>query len=157
VDAPSFAEERAILAAHLRARGLKRSLRREIIVDAFLKSERHLSVDDLLAIARTRRRAIGRTTVYRALKVLLAAGLARETTLGGQTVFEHAYKHEHHDHFICLSCGDVSEFTSPEIERTQEELAAGIGFRVQAHRHQILGLCRACASREDGGRNEAAT
>jgi Fur family transcriptional regulator, ferric uptake regulator len=153
----SFAEERAILAAHLRARGLKRSVRREIIVDAFLESEQHLSVDALLEIARARRSDIGRTTVYRTLKVLLAAGLAREMTVRGETVFEHAYKHEHHDHFICLACGGISEFASPEIERTQEALAARIGFRVQAHRHQILGLCRACTPGAEGDERGVAT
>jgi len=34
-----------------------------------------------------------------------------------------------------------------KIERLQEEIAAGIGFRVESHRHHILGRCRRCASK----------
>ena len=40
-------EEKAIFAAFLIKNGLKRSEQREAVVDTFLRSQRHLSVDDL--------------------------------------------------------------------------------------------------------------
>lgn len=140
-------EEKEVFAAYLAKHGLKRSEQREAILDAFLRSERHLSVDDLLQLVQRRRSDIGRTTVYRTLKLLQAAGLASELALQGQTRFEHDYKREHHDHFICNSCGEIFEFASPEIERLQDEIAAEIGFTINGHRHQIYGLCRRCAAR----------
>jgi Fur family ferric uptake transcriptional regulator len=140
-------EEKEVFAAYLAKHGLKRSEQREVILDAFLRSERHLSVDDLLQIVQRRRSDIGRTTVYRTLKLLQAAGLASELALQGQTRFEHDYKREHHDHFICNSCGEIFEFSSPEIERLQDEIAAGLDFTIIGHRHQIYGLCRRCATR----------
>jgi Fur family ferric uptake transcriptional regulator len=140
-------EEKEVFAAYLAKHGLKRSEQREAILDAFLRSERHLSVDDLLQLVQRRRSDIGRTTVYRTLKLLQAAGLASELALQGQTRFEHDYKREHHDHFICNSCGEIFEFASPEIERLQDEIAAEIGFTINGHRHQIYGLCRLCAAR----------
>jgi len=140
-------EEKEVFAAYLAKHGLKRSEQREVILDAFLRSERHLSVDDLLQIVQRRRPDIGRTTVYRTLKLLQAAGLASELALQGQTRFEHDYKREHHDHFICNSCGEIFEFSSPEIERLQDEIAAGLDFTIIGHRHQIYGLCRRCATR----------
>jgi Fur family ferric uptake transcriptional regulator len=90
---------------------------------------------------------VGRTTVYRTLKLLQSAGLAQELVLQGQTRFEREYKREHHDHFICKSCGEIFEFSSAEIERIQDEVAANIGFVIQGHRHQIYGLCRRCVLR----------
>ncbi|PYQ47468.1 MAG: transcriptional repressor, partial [Acidobacteria bacterium] len=121
-------EEKQVFAAYLAKHRLKRSEQREVILDTFLRSERHLSVDDLLQMVQRRRSDIGRTTVYRTLKLLQAAGLAQELELHGQSRFEREYKRQHHDHFICKSCGEIFEFTSAEIERIQDEIAADIGF-----------------------------
>ena len=140
-------EEKEVFAAYLVKNRLKRSDQREAILDTFLRSERHLSVDDLLRLVQKRRSDIGRTTVYRTLKLLQAAGLAQELVLQGQTRFEREYKRQHHDHFICKSCGEIFEFSSAEIERIQDEIAADIGFVIDGHRHQIFGFCRRCAAR----------
>jgi Fur family ferric uptake transcriptional regulator len=137
-------EEKRMLRAHLLAHGLKRSEQREAIVDAFLRSESHLSVDDLLRIVQRRRPDVGRTTVYRTLKLLAEAGLAQELVLDGETRFEREHGREHHDHFICRACSRIFEFASADVERIQDEIAAGIGFRIEGHRHQIYGLCGAC-------------
>ena len=145
-------EEKDVLAAYLAEHGLKRSDQRAAIVDAFLKSNSHLSVDDLLALARKKRPEVGRTTVYRTLKLLTAAGLAQELQLKGETRFEREYKREHHDHFICKSCGDIFEFSSPDIERLQDEEAREIGFEIEGHRHQIFGFCRRCVARREEAR-----
>jgi len=94
-----------------------------------------------------RRPDIGRTTVYRTLKLLHAAGLATELEFRGQTRFEREHKREHHDHFICRQCNAIFEFSNPDIERLQDEVASQIGFAIEAHRHQIFGLCRDCQGR----------
>lgn len=140
-------EEKLVFAAYLAQHRLKRSEQREVILDTFLRSQRHLSVDDLLQLVQKRRAEIGRTTVYRTLKLLQAAGLAQELVLQGQTRFEREYKRRHHDHFICNSCDEIFEFSNDEIERIQDEIAAGIGFVIQGHRHHIYGLCARCAGR----------
>ena len=140
-------EEKEVFAAYITKNRLKRSGQRDVILDTFLRSARHLSVDDLHQLVQKRRPDIGRTTVYRTLKLLKAAGLAQELALDGQSRFEREYKRAHHDHFICKSCGDILEFSNPEIERIQDEIAAGIGFVIEGHRHQIFGLCRRCATR----------
>ena len=140
-------EEKEVFAAYIAKNRLKRSGQRDVILDTFLRSERHLSVDDLHQMVQKRRPDVGRTTVYRTLKLLQAAGLAQELALDGQSRFEREYKRAHHDHFICKSCGEILEFSNPEIERIQDEIAAGIGFVIEGHRHQIFGLCRRCAAR----------
>jgi Fur family transcriptional regulator, ferric uptake regulator len=144
--AESGREEKEVFAAYLVKNRLKRSEQREAILDVFLRSERHLSVDDLLTLVQKRRPDTGRTTVYRTLKLLQAAGLAQELVLQGQTRFEREYKRQHHDHFICKTCGEIFEFSSDEIERIQDEIAAEIGFVIDGHRHQIFGYCRECTT-----------
>ena len=140
-------EEREVLAAYLTRHGLKRSAQRDAILDAFLKAAHHVSVEDLLKLVKRRRADVGRTTIYRALKVFKDAGLASELLLGGEARFEPIWNRDHHDHFVCVGCGEIFEFQSPEIERLQEEIASGIGFKVEGHRHHIFGRCRKCASK----------
>jgi Fur family ferric uptake transcriptional regulator len=142
-------EEKEVFAAYLARNHLKRSEQREVILDTFFRSERHLSVDDLLQLVQKRRPDVGRTTVYRTLKLLQEAGLAQELVLDGQRRFEREYKRQHHDHFICKTCGEIFEFANADIERIQDEIAAEIGFVIIGHRHQIYGYCRDCATRTE--------
>jgi Fur family ferric uptake transcriptional regulator len=144
---PPGREERKVLTAYLERHHLKRSSQREAILDAFVKAGHHVSVEDLLRIVRRRHPEVGRTTIYRTLKLFQEAGLASELLVGPEARFEPVWKRDHHDHFVCVSCGAIFEFQNPEIERLQDEVAASIGFEVHGHRHHIFGRCRKCASR----------
>jgi Fur family ferric uptake transcriptional regulator len=156
MTAQQVQEEREVFASYLARHRLKRSEQREAILEAFLETEDHLSVDDLLTLVHRRRPEVGRTTVYRTLKLLREAGLASELQVGGETRFERHYNRAHHDHLICEDCGEIIEFESPEIERLQEEIARKLGFAIKGHRHQIHGLCQrpGCPSRP-GHKNRA--
>jgi Fur family ferric uptake transcriptional regulator len=147
MPSPAGREERKVLAAYLARHRLKRSSQREAILDAFVKAGHHVSVEDLLQIVRRRHPEVGRTTIYRTLKLFQQAGLASELLFGGEARFEPVWNRDHHDHFVCVACGEIFEFQSPEIERLQDEIASGIGFEVQGHRHHIFGRCRKCASK----------
>ena len=140
-------EERNVLTAYLVRNRLKRSAQREAILDAFVKAGHHVSVEHLLRIVRRRHPAVGRTTIYRTLKLFKDAGLASELLFGSEARFEPVWNRDHHDHFVCVACGEIFEFQSPQIERLQEEIASGIGFMVEGHRHHIFGRCRKCASK----------
>ena len=136
-----------MLAEYLVRHGLKRSAQREAILDAFVRAGSHVSVEDLLKIVRRREPAVGRTTIYRTLKLFREAGLASELAFGDEARFEPLWNRDHHDHFVCVSCGEILEFQSPEIERLQLEIAERVGFKVEGHRHTIFGRCRRCASK----------
>jgi Fur family ferric uptake transcriptional regulator len=140
-------EESDVLASYLSRNHLKRSTQREVILEAFLRAGHHVSVEDLLRLVRRRHPEIGRTTIYRTLKLFQEAGLASELLLGGEARFEPRWNRDHHDHFVCVVCDEIIEFQSPEIERLQEEIAAQIGFTIEGHRHHIFGRCRKCAAK----------
>jgi len=138
-------EEMTILNQYLQERGLKHSKQREFILQHFLETSGHMTVDDLYRVIRRKHPGIGRTTIYRALKVFVDAQLASAIELkDGLTRFEHKYRHAHHDHMICVECGTILEFLSPEIERLQDEIADAYGFTIESHRHQIFGQCQKC-------------
>jgi Fur family transcriptional regulator, ferric uptake regulator len=143
-------EEREVLASYITRNRLKRSAQREVILEAFLRAGQHVSVEDLLKRVRRGHPEIGRTTIYRTLKLFKDAGLASELLLGGEARFEPQWKRDHHDHFVCRVCGEIIEFHSAEIERVQEEIAAGLGFAIEGHRHHIFGRCRRCTAKGAG-------
>jgi Fur family ferric uptake transcriptional regulator len=144
-----FQEEREILLQFVHKNGLRRTAQREVILEIFLKTEEHLSSEDLYWLVQKKDTSIGHTTVYRSLKLFTEAGLAREVRLGdGKTYYEHHHNHEHHDHLICLQCGKVIEFFSPELEALQDEMAEKFKFKPTHHSLRILGLCEDCQKKE---------
>jgi len=123
---------------------------REAIVEQFLRTRDHVSIDELLTKVRKRSPKVGYATVYRTLKLLVDSGLAVERQFGdGQARFE--VVGDHHDHLICIKCGLILEFEDDEIERLQEKIAERLGgFTVLRHRHELYGLCPK-QSGENGG------
>lgn len=80
---------------------------------------------------------ISLATVYRTLKLLQDKGiLARHAFADGRARYETA-EGAHHDHLIDIESGRVIEFQSPEIERLQDEIARGLGFKIVSHRLEI--------------------
>jgi Fur family ferric uptake transcriptional regulator len=141
-----------IFREHLRNNGMLVSGQREQILDIFLKIEEHPTINDIYDLVRKKHPQIGLATVYRTMKVICDAGLARETDFGGGIRrFEHKYKHQHHDHLICLNCGSIIEVLNPEIEKLQENLAKKHRFKALRHRMEIFGLCKNCKSKETQG------
>ncbi|CAN5304300.1 transcriptional repressor [soil metagenome] len=144
-----FQKEKQVFLEHIQKAGLRRTAQRDLILDMFLKTEEHLSSEDLYWLIQKEDSSIGHTTVYRTLKLLTDAGLAREVRFGdGKTYYEHHYDHQHHDHIICTECGRVVEFFSPEIEALQDEMAAKFGFKLTHHSLRILGLCEDCQKKD---------
>ena len=138
-------EEQEVFHKHIQKAGLKRTAQRDLILDVFLRTEEHLSSEDLYRLVQKEDRSIGQTTVYRTLKLLTDAGLAREVRFGdGRTRYEHNYKHQHHDHMICTECGKLIEFFSAELEAIQDAMAAKYRFEPTNHSLRIFGICVDC-------------
>lgn len=147
-----FAEEKEVLLRHVQKFGLRRTAQRDLILEVFLKTEEHLSSEDLYDLVKREDSSVGQTTVYRTLKLLTEAGLAREVRFGdGRTHYEHHYNHEHHDHMVCTECGKIIEFFSPELEAMQDEIAAKYNFVITQHSLRLLGLCEDCKAEKSTG------
>jgi len=138
-------EEIELFHSFLRQNGLKKTYQKDLILETFLSTEGHLSVEDVYALVKRRDKRVGIVTVFRTLKSLTACGIAREITLGdGLTRFEHSYHHPHHHHIVCSECHKAIEFVSPELERIQAEIVGKYRFQPVNHRFQIFGVCEDC-------------
>jgi Fur family ferric uptake transcriptional regulator len=138
-------EETELFYSFLRQNGLKKTYQKDLILETFLNTEGHLSVEDIYSLVKKRDKKVGIVTVFRTLKSLTACGIAREITLGdGLTRFEHSYHHPHHHHIVCTECHKTIEFISPDLERIQGEIVARYHFQPVHHRFQIFGICEDC-------------
>jgi Fur family transcriptional regulator, ferric uptake regulator len=125
--------------------GLKSTRQRDIVLDTFLASDRHLSTEELYLKVRAKYPTIGYATVYRTLKLFADSGIAREIHFGdNQTRYEHVAEGEHHDHLVCTRCGAVQEFENEAIERLQQEVAEKFGYLVETHKLEMYGVCPKC-------------
>ena len=148
--AEPLSEEQEVFLKHIQKKGLKRTSQRELILDVFLRTEKHLSNEDLYQLVKQEDPTVGQTTVYRTLKILTEAGLAREVRFGdGRTHYEHNYKHQHHDHMICSQCGKIIEFFSAELEAIQDEMAAKHDFEITQHLLRMIGVCSDCRRQQN--------
>ena len=148
---PGAAELRDILDAYMVEHGLRATEQRRLIIDAFMASEPHVSIDELLAQVRRKDSRIGYATVYRTLKMLAECGIAHERHFDdGFARYELANSRSHHDHLICTVCGKIVEFQEPDIEKLQAVVAERHGFNVTHHRHELYGLCAGCRTAESG-------
>src|SRR5215207_9195828 len=140
-----FLKEKEIFLEHIQKAGLRRTSQRDLILEMFLRTEEHLTSEDLYWLVQKHDPSVGHTTVYRTLKLLTEAGLAREVRFGdNKTYYEHHYNHEHHDHMICTDCGKVIEFFSADIEALQDQMASNFGFKPTHHSLRLWGVCADC-------------
>lgn len=133
------------LADYLAKNGMKLTNQRRMILSAFYKAEEHLSAEELYQQLRTVDSSLGQATVYRTLKLMKDAGLAREHRFGDDvTRFEPRLGEEHHDHLICEECGATVPVFNEQIEKLQGKLAKDHGYKPTWHRMYLYGICPDC-------------
>lgn len=136
------------LGEHLSRHGLKHTRQRDAILEAFLGAGGHMTSEELYERVRAEHPEIGAATVYRTLKLFCDAGIAQPSDFrSGITLYEH--RSGHHDHLICVGCGEIVEFECSMIEGAQLDIAERYGYRLTNHRHDLYGYCPRCRKRGD--------
>ena len=139
-DAPE-----AVFKAGLERQSLKYTSERREILKAVLSTHTHFDADWLFVEMRKTGAKASKATIYRSLVLLCEMGILREVFRDSHGAhYEHVYGHEHHEHMICLRCGQVMEFTSGYLEQLQEEACRAQGFSPLRHHLQVYGYCQAC-------------
>lgn len=138
-----------VLQEHLKSKGQRFTDQRMAILDHLLKTDRHLSQDDIYQALKGR--GIGKVTVFRTLKMLEECELVDPVAdAHGEVHYEVNRERPHHDHLVCVDCNRISEIQWPLIEKTQEKICRQQGFEILYHRHEIFGRCQSCRDRKKG-------
>ncbi len=131
--------------AEARRRGVRWTAQRQVVLETFLASGEHITVEELHRRVRDIDRSVSAATVYRTVNMLVEIGVAHKRHFGGGSAsFESAVNKDHHDHLVCLACGAIQEFHHDRIETLQDEVANSYGFHMSHHRMELYGVCAAC-------------
>jgi Fur family ferric uptake transcriptional regulator len=127
---------------YLLAQGLKNSEQRWKIAESILSTGGHLDAQGIVDRVKTKHPDIGAATVYRNLKVLCDANILKEslTDPQGRVIYE-LFEDEHHDHIICVDCGEIFEFHNDKIESLQTSVVKNMSFTEVRHRHVVYAKC----------------
>lgn len=140
-----------LLRQEIKTRGLRDTSQREGILRFLEGAKRHLTLEEIYEGLKKAQTGIGRATVFRTVKLLEEIGLVTRVTFAdGLPHYEYSHGRRHHDHMICVDCGEALEFSSPAIERLQIQAAESRGFELLWHRHEMFGRCAGCSKKIDG-------
>ena len=133
----------------LKGKGLRLTSEREAILsEVFATKGRHFEPEELHITLRQKEANVSRASVYRTIPLLIEAGIIEEVErVDKHAHYELIHGREHHDHMLCLGCGDVIEFLSPEMEKLQDRLCREHGFTGETHTLEIKGYCKKCAKK----------
>ncbi len=124
----------------LREAGLRVTRQRAAIVQVLSEAEDHPDASEVHRRAREIDDTVSLATVYRTLATLEERGVIHRHVFDNATARFETTDAPHHDHIIDVDSGEVIEFSSPEIERLQREIARARGYEVVTHRHELY--CR---------------
>ncbi|WP_104744367.1 ferric iron uptake transcriptional regulator [Helicobacter acinonychis] len=133
----------------IKKNGLKNSKQREEVVSVLYRSGTHLNPEEITHCIRQKDKNTSISSVYRILNFLEKENFicVLETSKSGRR-YEIAAK-EHHDHIICLHCGNIIEFADPEIENRQNEVAKKHQAKLISHDMKLFVWCEECQKKEN--------
>jgi Fur family ferric uptake transcriptional regulator len=125
----------------MRARGMRLSTPRRLVLEALFASEGPVSASQLAQTV-----SIDAASVYRNLELLARHGLVRHVHLGhGAGLWALVGRHEL-EYLCCERCGSFTAVSSAELDEVREEIRRRFGYRAQFTHFAIVGLCERCAA-----------
>lgn len=125
---------------------------RKMIYGYFLEHpEYHPTAEEIYDYVKQSNPSIGIATVYRNLKLLVEQGFIRELNLEKQGVRYDLLEHEHY-HFICESCGSITNFGIDTLHHIDEEVELQTHGKITRKNLIFHGLCEQCLLKDKANR-----
>jgi Fur family transcriptional regulator, ferric uptake regulator len=140
-SAPSWEDAREAL----RARGLRWTPQRRLIVEVLAETTGHITGSELVDLCRARDAETIPSTVYRTLDVLEDLGYVRHSHGADGREEYHVLPGGEHAHLRCLGCGGSWEIERDEARALVDRIGATRGFEVTLSHVTIGGYCSGCA------------
>ncbi|MGH2963753.1 MAG: Fur family transcriptional regulator [Solirubrobacterales bacterium] len=119
---------------------------RRAVVELLSRQECCLSAQEISDRLRFEGTGVGIASVYRTLDLLHGMGLVQRVDVGegGQRYEPVIPGGEHHHHAVCESCGRVTAFEDPRLERAIERVSGRLEHSVRGHDVVLRGTCTRC-------------
>jgi Fur family transcriptional regulator, ferric uptake regulator len=133
----------------LRSTGGRMTTQRRLILETLESLGGHPTADEVYAVVRRRDPRLNPSTIYRTLAWLESAGLVSHCHLDAGPAGEHSERYDpvtpvEHHHFVCTTCGQVTEFVAPQVEAIKAEFATEHYIVVEKAALTLYGQCAAC-------------
>lgn len=130
----------------LRARGIRVTPQRAMIVRAVETMPGHLTAEEVYTAVKAESPCVNLATVYRTLDLLKALDLITDADMGTGATHYSLRSHANHHHAICHICRMSVEFPNNLLDSLIEGLHLGYGFEAEANHLVVFGVCAACAA-----------
>ena len=128
----------------LRSKGVRLTAPRQLIVRR-AATYLHFTAEELVRDVRGMDASVSRGTVYRTLRLLHETGVVEKHDFRyGAPNYEMTFAKAHHDHLMCVRCGEIIEFQEPRVETLQDAVVKRYGYQLLSHTHKLYGLCPTC-------------
>lgn len=130
--------------SELREADLKVTPARLGVLAALEQADMPLDVSALMNYLEEQKIKTDKATVFRVMNALTDKGLVTPVQLGeGKFRYEHSAKADHH-HFICESCGSITDISDCTIDALQREVQQKKGLLIKRHSLEFFGICQNC-------------
>ena len=128
----------------VRARGMRWTPQRRLILDVLATTSGHVTGSDLVERCRARDPETTPSTVYRTLDVLEELGYLRHShSATGREEF-HVMPRTEHAHLQCRGCDSTWEIEASDARRLLAPVRTQFGFAGDVEHLTIVGLCASC-------------
>jgi Fur family transcriptional regulator, ferric uptake regulator len=136
----------AVVRDEIRARGLRWTPQRRLILEVLAATEGHVTGSELVDRCRARDPQTTPSTVYRTLDVLEELGyLSHSHSAAGREEF-HVLPGVEHAHLQCRACGETWELDAGEAASLVAPIRERHGFVADVGHLTVLGRCATCAA-----------
>ena len=133
----------------LRSKKLKFTRSRRLIYEEIFSDKTiHPNAYEIHRRLKSKGERVSLATIYRTLSLLVKSGLVSEIDFGeDHSHYEPEISRAAHGHLVCLSCGEVKEFSEDKVQSTLKNIAKKSHFSTDKFSIQVFGYCTNCQKR----------
>lgn len=126
--------------------GIRYSSKRESLLRALFLCDTYLSAEQIHAtLLKENHVRISLATVYKILTFFESVDVVSTVVNYPNKIKKYKLKRAvHHDHLVCLKCGEITRFFHPTIEAIQDEILDAHHFKGTHHTLTLYGVCERC-------------
>ena len=128
----------------LRARGVRVTPQRAIILEAIEGLSGHVTAEEIFSEVQRVNAYISLATVYRTLDLLQELGLVTESNMGTTTSHYALKTHGNHHHAVCRLCHKTIELPANFVAGISRRLRSDYHFIADDNHIVIFGWCERC-------------